>query len=176
LNKVVWGPKLWRLYHLIAQYSDRSDLIGDWRNLIRITPAVIACDKCRIHAIDYIKTHSISGKLFIMKNGHRGPMKIEINETPDEYRQRISRELCTFHNAVNKRLDKSLFNFEDLAKEYGIGRNEAIKEATKLMEELFETWKLAAAARLNDGHSVAEWYRLTKRLINYVALGAHKVR
>ena len=48
-TKQWWGPRIWRILHCMAEFSDRSDCGGPWRAVLRATVDVLPCDLCRSH-------------------------------------------------------------------------------------------------------------------------------
>lgn len=48
-TKQWWGPRIWRILHCMAEFSDRSGCGGPWRAVLRSTVDVLPCDLCRTH-------------------------------------------------------------------------------------------------------------------------------
>ena len=48
-TKQWWGPRIWRILHCMAEFSDRSQCGGSWRAVLRATVDVLPCDLCRTH-------------------------------------------------------------------------------------------------------------------------------
>ena len=48
-TKQWWGPRIWRILHCMAEFSDRSECGGPWRAVLRATVDVLPCDLCRSH-------------------------------------------------------------------------------------------------------------------------------
>ena len=58
-TKQWWGPRIWRILHCMAEFSDRSECGGAWRAVLRTTVDVLPCDLCRSHLRDSIGSISI---------------------------------------------------------------------------------------------------------------------
>jgi hypothetical protein len=48
-TKQWWGPRIWRILHCMAEFSDRSDCGLSWRAVLRLTVDVLPCELCRSH-------------------------------------------------------------------------------------------------------------------------------
>lgn len=52
-NKAWWGPRIWRVLHLLAELTVErtvmSDLGPGWRAVLRTTTLMLPCDVCREH-------------------------------------------------------------------------------------------------------------------------------
>ena len=118
-NKVYWGPRLWRLFHLLAEVSDRNDLYLLWPTFLRLTATIMPCAACRQHLSVYLRTHSIMR--FKAKSPITGPL----------VKQKIRADLLALHNDVNSRLGKHTFTEADLSM-YEV--SEAYSRATRLGE------------------------------------------
>jgi len=91
-----WGPPIWRLYHILAANirEDRyHQLKGDIFSFIRRISSVLPCPDCAAHATAFLKR--VSNEQIKTKQG-----LIDI--------------LCFFHNTVNNRTKKKLYNPADL--------------------------------------------------------------
>lgn len=136
-SKFYWGPRLWRLLHLLADISDRRDIPLLWPQLMRCLVPVIPCDQCRHHLADYLRTHTF------MKV--RKPHLI----TGVEVRTMASNEIHSFHNNVNRRLGKPEFPHTELATLYGAAdRSAKLSEIQKLYEELKSAWAPLTHSRI----------------------------
>jgi len=58
-TKQWWGPRIWRILHCMAEFSDRSECGGPWRAVLRATVDVLPCDLCRAHLRSSIGTISL---------------------------------------------------------------------------------------------------------------------
>ena len=91
-----WGPPIWRLYHILAANirEDRyHQLKGDIFSFIRRISAVLPCPDCASHATAFLKR--VSNEQIKTKQG-----LIDL--------------LCFFHNTVNNRTHKKMYNPVDL--------------------------------------------------------------
>lgn len=48
-TKPWWGPRIWRILHCLAEFSDRSDCGLAWRTVLRTTAEILPCDLCKTH-------------------------------------------------------------------------------------------------------------------------------
>jgi hypothetical protein len=48
-KKQWWGPRIWRILHCLAEFSDRTQCGGPWRAVLRSTIDVLPCEICRSH-------------------------------------------------------------------------------------------------------------------------------
>ena len=48
-TKQWWGPRIWRILHCLAEFSDRSDCGLAWRSVLRATAEILPCDLCKNH-------------------------------------------------------------------------------------------------------------------------------
>lgn len=128
-ERIIWGPKLWRCLHLLAQVSDRRDVGLLWKTIFQATSLVLPCAICRQHMAQYLKTHVF--------------MKIEnvhLKKGVDIQAQ-IVRELIQFHNNVNKQIGKKTLTEEEAQIFYVGDRASLFSEAKTIFEELKILWK-----------------------------------
>jgi hypothetical protein len=91
-----WGPPIWRLYHILAANirEDRYNALkGDIFLFIKRISAVLPCPDCSAHATAFLKR--VSNEQIKTKQG-----LIDL--------------LYFFHNTVNKRTHKKIYNQSDL--------------------------------------------------------------
>ncbi len=99
----IWGPLLWKCFHLLCTISDRKDIVYRWRKLLELTTVVMPCAICRTHMFEYLRTHRIFGKQlnkWTPKNG-------------SEVKEAISEGIHLFHNHVNSSNGKRTLSFEE---------------------------------------------------------------
>jgi hypothetical protein len=48
-TKQWWGPRIWRILHCMAEFSDRSDCGLLWRNVLLATANILPCALCKAH-------------------------------------------------------------------------------------------------------------------------------
>jgi len=75
-----------------------------WKYIYDTLPFIVPCTDCREHVVNYIKTNSYGA----VKTVARDDELVEFN----------TRWFYDFHNAVNVRLGKPTFAFEDLVTTY----------------------------------------------------------
>ena len=99
MTKKVWSRPTWFFFHGIAQQINKkfydNNYIEVWTNIIKNICYNLPCPMCKYHAINYIS---------LVK--HR-----DINT-----KERLIRYLFNFHNNVNSRIGKPIFNFSNLEK------------------------------------------------------------
>jgi len=152
-----WGPKVWRMYHLLAEISDRRDISLLWKKLICLTADVLPCAQCRHHLGQYLRTHT-----FIKTSSHLA--------SGAYVRTQIRLDLYTLHNDVNVRTGKAIFSPSDLTVYSGKSRAEQLVEVLAIYDELKAMWtplihKTISASALN------EWKNTFVRLCSIVAGG-----
>lgn len=96
LSTTVWGPSMWRVLHSLSfsiseeNEKDRKKFLDFLESLRTLLP----CEDCRLHFSQYLEEHN--------------PQKAE----------NLAVWTFDFHNAVNERLGKPQFSFEDVSKLY----------------------------------------------------------
>jgi len=149
----IWGPKLWRILHLLADVSDRRDVCLLWHNVMKTTADVLPCALCRQHLQKYLRT-TVFMKI-------KQPNLI----TGEQIRTQIMSELFTLHNVVNARLGKPIFPLESLSSTYSQGsRDTKLLEAKKLLEELRTSWSSQLFKTVMPG-PFHEWKKSTNLLV-----------
>ena len=141
-SRLYWGPRLWRVFHLLTEISDRRDMYMLWTSLLRITAPVVPCDVCRNHIASYIRTHAF---MRVVR-----PHLI----TGEAVRSLARQNLLDFHNAVNERLGKPIVPKEQLATLYGgaTNRGATISEINRLLDEINAAWTPLIHRSINGAH------------------------
>jgi hypothetical protein len=142
-SRFYWGPRLWRVFHLLAEISDRRDMYMLWTNLLRVTGPVVPCDTCRNHIGSYIRSHAFMRAV--------RPHLI----TGEAVRQIARQNLLDFHNNVNERLGKPVVPREQLATLYGGDektRGAILSEIHKLLEEINAAWTPLIHRSISGAH------------------------
>jgi hypothetical protein len=142
----VWGPRLWRLLHGLADLSDRRDVYPLWNTFLKYTSIVIPCQKCQRHMHEYWTVHR-----FLPKGWER--------LTGVQVRAEIRESLHTFHNSVNERLGKPSLALVPLADQ---DRGKITQEVQALFEGLRDEW----------GGAHIEWKRTGALLLRLVSAGS----
>lgn len=148
-NKLYWGPRLWRMFHLLAEVSDRNDLYFLWPGFLRLTAIVMPCATCRQHLGAYLRTHSIMR--FKAKTPVKGPL----------VKHKIRDDLLALHNDVNMRLGKPVFTDADLTLfevSETITRGTRLAEVAVLNEEIRVAWVPLHHLRVEAG-AYNDWKR-----------------
>lgn len=106
-----WGPFLWTILHGLAERSGKvvfalyeNDERRAWVQLLQTLCAMLPCSECRDHCKDWIQSHPVTSI-----------QTIKYAELP----LFIKNWLWSFHEAVNSRLGKPSFPFENLTEIYG---------------------------------------------------------
>lgn len=142
----VWGARLWRILHGLADLSDRRDVYPLWNTFLRWTAQVLPCQKCQQHMQDYWSRTTFMPKGW---NQLSGP----------QTREEIRRRLHAFHNAVNRRLGKA--EWPALGPVATGERQALLRDVNRLFDELREEWSGAHI----------EWKRTGNLLLSLVAGG-----
>ena len=138
-NKTYWGPRLWRMFHLLAEVSDRNDLYLLWPAWLRQTATIMPCATCRHHLGNYMRTHVIAR--LPAKTPATGPL----------VRQRVRADLFALHNDVNTRLGKPVFIENDLAVYQRQPRATLLAEISMLNTMIREAWAPLHHLRVEAG-------------------------
>ena len=144
----IWGPRLWRFLHGLADLSDRQDIYPLWNSFIKYTAVVIPCQKCQKHMSEYWRQHRFlpTGWEFL-----RG----------EQVRTEIREKIHTFHNAVNLRLGKDCLPMEPLSP--SLDRGKVVSELQTIFDSLREEW----------GGAHIEWKRIGALLLTLVKMGSN---
>ena len=149
-NKAYWGPRLWRMFHLLAEVSDRNDLYLLWPVFLRLTATIMPCAACRHHLGTYLRTHVIA----------RLPAKKPA--TGPAVQARIRADLFALHNDVNTRLGKPVLPEAELRTLYEVSethtRATRLAEIAALYEEIRGAWTPQHHLRAEAG-AYNEWKR-----------------
>ena len=97
-SKEIWGNTVWFLFHTIAEKIKEeklNDSKSDIINVIKLTCKCLPCPECSQHATELINS-----------------VKLEEIRTKEE----LKLFLFNFHNHINKKLNKPIFNQEELNK------------------------------------------------------------
>ena len=107
-----WGPRLWSIFHTMAEWSDRRDIVYRWKRTMELTAMTIPCEVCRRHMQDYLRGHSIfvrppdpvSPPVMVRKFRGVAPPKVKgwIPTKGEEVKTAIRKGLVTFHNHVTR--------------------------------------------------------------------------
>ena len=91
----VWGPPVWTLFHTLSTQLINDDLIRPLFSYIQRVCKFLPCPECSQDATIFLQ-------------------KVNLNDikTADD----LSKTLYIFHNHVNRKKHKQLFNYSELAK------------------------------------------------------------
>jgi len=127
MSPTVWGPKVWYLLHRMAYYSQRTDVAGAWRSMLVLLNKTIPCKICKKHMHEYCIEH---------------PLTFPSSPTGEQIRDVLVQWTYNFHNSVNRRNGKEVFDMSMYKYFYGIGiHTEAISDCRRVLRELEEMWK-----------------------------------
>ena len=122
----IWGPKIWALLHRLSFYSNRQDVPGAWKNVLRTLNDVLPCALCRRHMREYMAANPL-----VYPSGATSPI----------IRDTIIMWLYNFHNHVNLDTGRPVFPFDMMELEYGQGPPHiAVLEAKQLISEIDAVW------------------------------------
>lgn len=159
-SNAYWGPRLWRIFHILAEYSDRRDISPLWLNVLRATSQTMPCAKCRVHLTEYLRTHTMFRFTPLM------PIK--------EIHNNIRRDLYTLHNTVNTRNSTAKFDYVKLSETYGLkSRPERLYEVQMLLNELKNAWTPLVHTRINPA-AFSQWKQQIDLLIALISGGPQK--
>ena len=142
----IWGPRLWRLLHGLADLSDRRDIYPLWNTFLKYTAIVIPCQKCQRHMTEYWSTSP-----FLPKGWDR--------LTGPQVRADIRQKLHAFHNDVNGRLGKPCPPLDPAPDQ---NRGCQMQELQSLFEGLRDEW----------GAAHIEWKRSGALLLSLIKAGS----
>lgn len=103
LEPSVWGPKFWYTLHMSSHnYPEKASpiIVERMKGFIKAIPFILPCEKCKIHALQYIESHT--DNLDMICSGQKELFDFFFN----------------FHNAVNKRLNKPQMDYTVARKLY----------------------------------------------------------
>ena len=147
-----WGPLLWKIFHTLAEWSDRRDIVYRWKHMIEITSITLPCEICRRHMQEYLRGNSI----FVRApdtvtpappvRRFRGVMPPTVKGwTPakgEDVKQAIRKGMWKFHNHVNRSIGAAELPEEDALILYqSADRYTACKEIREVLKILETLWK-----------------------------------
>lgn len=144
-DKAYWGPLLWRLFHNLAELSDRRDIPLLWPKLIHLTAALMPCEACRTHL-----TATLQVRPFLKIS------RVDLVTGP-AVRTQVRAELWRLHNDVNTRLGKPAFgsSVDDVVVAYGLSaertRATLLSEISDCLEKLRQAWTPLLHTRVDAG-------------------------
>jgi hypothetical protein len=158
-SKLYWGPLVWRLFHTLAEISNRRDVLGIWNMVLAATAECMPCAQCRMHFGSHLRTHPMT---FVKRS---------ILITGPQARDKIRNELWSFHNIVNKRTGKEEKSIDILFEQYGAKtRNELLLEAQNLANELKKLWEPHVHKQIK-AKAFHDWKRTLQLLITVLRSG-----
>ena len=110
----IWGPPIWLFIHsLVFKLKDEMYVYVGIQlfNMIKRITSYLPCPECSQHAVNFL-----SG----------------INTNTIKTKQELIRVLYLFHNSVNVRKNKPLYNFSDLNKYESVNLQEAYNNFRKV--------------------------------------------
>lgn len=165
-SKLYWGPLLWRLFHNLAELSNRRDIPVLWPKLLQLTAALMPCEACRSHLAATLR----SRPFFKIS-------RVDLITGPAVQKQ-IRAELWRLHNEVNTRLGKPVFgtSVADIVAVYGVsattGRTRAIvlSEIGDVLEKLRQAWTPLLYGQIDAGVYTA-WRSHVALMVALVSAG-----
>ena len=158
-SRCYWGPRLWRVFHLMANISDRRDISALWRQFLYTSAAVLPCAQCRGHFSNYLKN------TIIVRQNNPQTM------TGVLFRDSIKTQLRIFHNAVNVRIGKPIVPADMYPIVYPHRtRAENLFEIQKIVNELKAAWEPLLHSSIPPG-VYAQWKHVFHALFSLLAGG-----
>jgi hypothetical protein len=172
LRGAEWGPLLWKLFHTLAEWSDRRDIVYRWKHVMDLTAVTIPCEICRRHMQDYLRSHSIfvrAPEPVLRKMARRVKRPIGwIPEKGMDVKVAIRKGIWKFHNHVNSSTGATEMTEEEAIKLYeGSDRSTACKMIRELLIQIDSLWK--PHARI----SYKEWISEVVALIALIESGSY---
>lgn len=99
-NKNIWGNTVWYLFHTLAyniKESDFSEVKTDFIYIIKTISSNLPCPECSSDAINELE---------------------KVNFDNINSKEELKLLLFNFHNYINKKLQKSQFEYSELDKKY----------------------------------------------------------
>lgn len=103
-DPTVWGPSAWKFFHIVAENYPvvASPLCQEkTKGFIRSIPFILPCADCSSHAFGYIQDIEARGIDKVVSG-----------------RDELAKFFIDFHNFVNKRHGKKIYNYEEARKMY----------------------------------------------------------
>lgn len=100
----VWGPSAWKFFHIVAEHypSVASPLVQErTKGFIRSLPFILPCADCSSHAFGYIQDAENRGLDRVVSG-----------------RDELAKFFIDFHNFVNKRHGKKIYNYDEARSMY----------------------------------------------------------
>jgi hypothetical protein len=148
-SKEWWGPRIWRILHILAEFSDHANCIRLWRNFLHTTADVLPCSLCKGHFHEHARHIRIPLPPVIIP--------------PTDFRNMIRRHLWQIHQGI--RGDSSVSE-EDLVTLYGGDRIGRLQEAQDLVKEINVSFTQGRVLdRFHSGVLIV-WVKSAIQLIN----------
>jgi hypothetical protein len=152
-SKLYWGPLIWKLFHTLAEASDRRDVLGFWRSILTSTALTMPCAQCRIHFSQYLREHPMT------------TVKRSLLITGPQTKGKLRTELWLFHNVVNKSIGLEEKPISILDEAYGDKvRGQLLSDAESLMSDIVAAWTPLVHTSVN-GVAFQEWKKSLTMLI-----------
>ena len=142
-----WGPRIWRLFHCLAEQSDRVDAAGAWRLALQLTCDVLPCERCRLHFSEKVR------RLRIPVDGPN-----------------IQSTMREFMWASHQGTTAEQFPKETLTDVYGGARDARLDECRALLEEVVAAWSRDNALDRFRTVFLPKWRRAILHLIHVLLL------
>ena len=138
-----WGPPIWALFHTMAEKvkEESFQLIGPQLfNLIKQICQNLPCPDCANHATAFLN---------------------KVNVKTIQTKTNFKMMLCVFHNSVNKRKDKPVFNLIDLEKYAGYRLPEVFQIFAQTYNKKLGNLKLMSEsmARTRTLMYISDWFK-----------------
>ena len=151
MNRDIWGPKIWFIFHRLSFFSDRTDVIGAWTKMLKELNEIIPCELCKDHMGKYCMENPLRK---IVVSGSKG---VDIKKA-------IIQWFYQFHNKVNSDTKKTKFDKDKLYLFYGYGdRVELLADINRTIGEIDKLWTIVPTRG---------WKESMKHLMGLISGGA----
>jgi len=148
MSKKRWSIPTWMFFHGIAEKVDETYYKNNYKDIFDIIRTIcqnLPCPYCREHATSYCKT---------------------LTDNKINTKEKLKNELFIFHNYVNKRLDKKIFNESILNKYKTINIFKCFKwfdkhfYANYVVNHDFQGWKRNRVKEKINKYFNSHWKRM----------------
>lgn len=150
-DKSWWGPRIWRILHILAEFSDRRDCVPVWKHFLQSTANILPCDVCKIHFHQHVQ-HFRSW---------------EISSSTADFRNYVRNYLWVVHRSVREETSIPETELTDL---YGGDREERLREAQALVKEIVTSFTQNNVLNRFQAGFLHPWHRAVISLIHILRL------
>jgi len=140
-----WGPLLWKVFHIFAEWSDRRDIVYRWKHIMELTSMTLPCELCRRHMQEYLRGNSIFVRApdTVLPRPSVRQFRVK-GWTPtkgEDVKQAIRKGMWKFHNYVNRSIGATELSEEEAYILYqSVDRSTACKEIRETLTTIETIW------------------------------------